>query len=140
MKETEKRPSKKQEENQEKDAIMQKYLKKNSYSTCTSAQCYVAAWMEVSLRENSCSVNCSFVSDSLRRYRLQPTRLPCPWIFSRQKYWSGQPCPPPGDLPDPGSNPGLLHCRQILYHLSHQANPGGEWIHVYVWLSPLLFT
>ena len=25
--------------------------------------------------------------------------------FSRQKYWSGLPCPPPGDLPDPGSEP-----------------------------------
>ena len=23
-----------------------------------------------------------------------------------------------------GSNPGLLHCRQILYHLSHQGSPG----------------
>ena len=22
--------------------------------------------------------------------------------FFRQKYWSGLPCPPPGDLPDPG--------------------------------------
>jgi len=22
--------------------------------------------------------------------------------FSRQEYWSGLPCPPPGDLPDPG--------------------------------------
>ena len=22
--------------------------------------------------------------------------------FSRQEYWSGPPCPPPGDLPDPG--------------------------------------
>ena len=22
--------------------------------------------------------------------------------FSRQKYWDGLPCPPPGDLPDPG--------------------------------------
>ena len=22
--------------------------------------------------------------------------------FSRQGYWSGLPCPPPGDLPDPG--------------------------------------
>ena len=25
-----------------------------------------------------------------------------------------------GILPTQGSNPGLLHCRQILYHLSHQ--------------------
>ena len=22
--------------------------------------------------------------------------------FSRQEYWNGVPCPPPGDLPDPG--------------------------------------
>ena len=28
--------------------------------------------------------------------------------FSRQEYWSGLPCPPPGDLPDQGSNPCLL--------------------------------
>ena len=25
-----------------------------------------------------------------------------------------------GIFPTQGSNPGLLHCRQILYHLSHQ--------------------
>ena len=25
--------------------------------------------------------------------------------FSRQEYWSGLPCPPPEDLPDPGSEP-----------------------------------
>ena len=38
-----------------------------------------------------------------------------PWIvalqaplsmgFSRQEYWSGLPCPSPGDLPDPGIKP-----------------------------------
>ena len=25
--------------------------------------------------------------------------------FSRKEYWSGLPCPPPGDLPDPGIKP-----------------------------------
>ena len=25
--------------------------------------------------------------------------------FSRQEYWRGLPCPPPGDLPDPGIEP-----------------------------------
>ena len=25
--------------------------------------------------------------------------------FSRQEYWSGLPCPPPGDLPNPGPKP-----------------------------------
>ena len=28
--------------------------------------------------------------------------------FSRQKYWSGLPCPPPGDLPYPGIEPQSL--------------------------------
>jgi len=26
--------------------------------------------------------------------------------FSRQEYWSGLPCPPPGDFPNPGIKPG----------------------------------
>ena len=26
--------------------------------------------------------------------------------FSRQEYWSGLPCPPPGDCPNPGIKPG----------------------------------
>ena len=34
-----------------------------------------------------------------------------------------------GIFPTRGSNPGLLHCRQILYHLSHQGSPRIlEWI------------
>ena len=28
--------------------------------------------------------------------------------FSRQEYWSGLPFPPPGDLPNPGIEPGSL--------------------------------
>ena len=28
--------------------------------------------------------------------------------FSGQEYWSGLPCPPPGDLPDPGIEPKFL--------------------------------
>ena len=28
--------------------------------------------------------------------------------FSRQEYWSGLPCPLPGDLPDPGIEPAFL--------------------------------
>ena len=44
-------------------------------------------------------------SSSLRPHGLQPTRLLCPWGFSRQEYWSGLPFPFPGDLPDPGIEP-----------------------------------
>ena len=28
--------------------------------------------------------------------------------FFRQEYWSGLPCPSPGDLPDPGMEPAFL--------------------------------
>ena len=45
--------------------------------------------------------------------------------FSRQAYWRGMPCPPPGDLPDQGSNLCLLHCRRALYPLSHVGSPLG---------------
>ena len=113
-------------------------------------------------------------------------QAPLSMKFSTQEYWSGLPCLPPGDLPDPeikpvssvfccipgrfftaeekgkwkplsrvqlfgtpyspwkspgqnngvgslfllqgifptqGSNPGLLHCRWILYQLSHKGIP-----------------
>ena len=45
-------------------------------------------------------------------------QAPLSMEFSRKEYWSGLPFPSPRDLPDPGLNMGLLHCRQILYHLS----------------------
>ena len=38
--------------------------------------------------------------------------------FSREEYWSVLPCPPPGDLPNPGMKPASrVSCigRQILY-------------------------
>ena len=32
--------------------------------------------------------------------------------FSRQEYWSGLPFPSPGDLPDPGTEPGSSTLRE----------------------------
>ena len=43
----------------------------------------------------------------------------------RQEYWSGLPCPPPGDLPKSGIGSWCPPLRQILYHLSCQGNPTG---------------
>ena len=53
--------------------------------------------------------------------------------FSRQEYWSGVPLPSltgvgslsllQGIFLTQGLNPGLLHCGQILYQLSHQGSP-----------------
>ena len=46
--------------------------------------------------------------------------------FSRQEYWSGLPFPPPGDLPDPGTEPkspvsSALQADPLP--LSHLGNP-----------------
>ena len=96
-------------------------------------------------------------------------QAPLSMEFSRPEYWSGLPCLPPGDLPNPGIEPrspalqadclpsesagkpkntgvgshallqgifptqrlnlGLLHCRQILYHLSHQGSTNQLYFH-----------
>ena len=46
---------------------------------------------------------------------------------SRQEYWSGLLFPSPGDLPNQGSNPGLLHFRLFLSYLSHLGSPSLSW-------------
>ena len=45
--------------------------------------------------------------------------------FSRQEHWSGLPCPPPEDLPNPGTEPVscLLHWQADSLKLSHQGIP-----------------
>ena len=49
--------------------------------------------------------------------------------FSRPEYWSGQPFHSPGHLPTRGSNPGLPHCRWVLYQLSHKGSPKALYLH-----------
>ena len=58
-----------------------------------------------------CVCVCVCVCELLSHIRLLVT----PWTvacqahlsmeFSRQEYWSGLPCPSPGDLPNPGTKP-----------------------------------
>ena len=49
--------------------------------------------------------------------------LPGSWGFSRQEYWNGLPCPPSGNLPDPGIEPmsPVLQVDSLL--LSHWGSP-----------------
>ena len=58
------------------------------------------------------------MSDSLRPHGLQPARLLCPWGLSRQGYWKSCLALLQGIFPTQRLNPGLPHCRRILYHLS----------------------
>ena len=46
-------------------------------------------------------------------------QAPLSMEFSRQEYWSGLLFPSPGDLLDPGIESWSLHCKQVLYILSH---------------------
>ena len=64
----------------------------------------------------------SFITDPMEIYQASTQSLShvqlfaTPWTsacqaplsmgFSRQEYWNGLPFPPPGDLPDPGIEPG----------------------------------
>ena len=43
--------------------------------------------------------------------------------FTKQEYYSGCHFLLQGIFPTQGMNLGLLHCRQILYQLSHQGSP-----------------
>ena len=65
----------------------------------------------------------SVVSDSL-----QLRGLYSPWNSLGQNIGVGSPSLLQGIFPTQGSN-GLLHCRWILYHLSHQGSPRIlEWV------------
>ena len=66
----------------------------------------------------------------LSRVRLFAT----PWTiqsmgFSRPKYWSGQPFPSPGDLPNPGSEPRSLALQADSLPPEPQGKPNKVYIH-----------
>ena len=71
----------------------------------------------------SVSQSHSVVSDSLRPHGLQPTWLLCPWRSPGKTTGVGCHSLLQRIFPTHGSNSVLLHCRQILYRLSHQGSP-----------------
>ena len=74
--------------------------------------------MDLQLRWGLCAR--SIVSDSLRPHGLQPARLLCPWNSPGQNTGVGSLSLLQGIFPTQGLNPGLPHCRRILYQLSHK--------------------
>ena len=69
----------------------------------------VSGYYELSYESES--ENCSFMSDSLL-----PHGLYSPWNSPDLSLLQGI-------FPTQGSNPGLLHCRWIVYQLSHMGSP-----------------
>ena len=96
----------------------------------------------------SLCVSCSVLSDSLQPHGLQPTRLLCPWDSPGQNTGVNCHSLPKQIFSTWGSNPGLLHCRQILYHLSYREALGSlcrtanyqelSSLHVVMYVSMLL--
>ena len=86
------------------------------------------------------SVLHSVVSNSLRPHGLQPTRLLCPWNSLGKSI--GVDCHSflQGIFLTQGLNTGLLHCRQILYCLSHQGSLIYMYMHVYMYIDMHIYT
>ena len=62
-------------------------------------------------------------SHSVVSYSLQPHGLYNPWNSPGQNTGVGSHSLLQGIFPTQGLNPGLPHCRQILYQLSHKGSP-----------------
>ena len=83
------------------------------------------------------SKSCSVMSDSL-----QPLGLYSPWNSSGQNTGMRSHSLLQGIFPTQGLKPGLLHCRQILYQLSHTESPRIlQWVaypYMYIYMHLLL--
>ena len=81
------------------------------------------------------SESCSVVSDSLQPHWY------CPWNPPGQNAGVGSLSLLQGIFLTQGSNPGLLHCRQMLYPLSHQGSPGKFYvINLKVYITVITFS
>ena len=55
-----------------------------------------------------------------------PNQAPLSMGFPRQEYWSGLPCPPPGDLPDPGIEPASPALAGRFFTTEPPGKPNSE--------------
>ena len=72
------------------------------------------------------------MSDSLRPYGPLTCHAPQSMGFSRQEYWCGLLCPSPGNLPNPGINPGSPALQTVSLLLSHWGSPKETWGYIYI--------
>ena len=84
-----------------------------------------------------CALSCFSHVQLFEIPRIVALQAPLSMVFSRQEYWSGLPCPSPGDLPNPGIKPTSLSvssiCRQVLYYQRHLESHIETVLHVSKW-------
>ena len=93
---------------------------RNQQHLRVSLCCNLSTKLDLLFKGESESVSRPVKPNSFRPHGLSPIRLLCPWDFPGKN--TGIDCCflLQGIFLTQGSKPGLLHCRQILYHLSHK--------------------
>ena len=86
--------------------------------------------LHIPLRMGMCKCICQValvVSNCLQPYGLVAHQAPLSMGFFKQECWSGLPCPIPGDLPNPGTEPtsliSNLHCQAGSLPLAPSGKP-----------------
>ena len=92
----------------------------------------LCAYLGNAMKEGE-SESCSVISDSL-----QPHGLYSPWNSPGQNTGVGSLSLLQGIIPTQELNPGLPHCRWILYPLTHQGSPGMK-IYSLIYLLKIYF-
>ena len=88
---------------------------------------------------------CAYLLIHVRLFAIPQTvalQPPLSMGFSRQETWVSCHVLLQEIFPSQGSNPGLSHCRQILYCLSHQGSPQTieiQWLLIFQCLSSRAF-
>ena len=75
-------------------------------------------WFLLIIQLYECLLSCSVVSNSLQAPWTVACQAPLSMRFSRQEYCSGLPFPSPGDLPNPGVEPGSLESPALAGRFS----------------------
>ena len=114
-----------------------KALFTSSYQTFIGPACHWLGsiyWVPAHLPSaSSCHPSMHVKVKSSSRVRLFATpwtvayQAPGPWDFTGKSTGVGCHFLLQGIFPTQGSKPGLLHCRQTLYRLSHQGSPINAW-------------
>ena len=90
---------------------------------------------------HTCMCVCIYIYTHTLSYSVmsESARLLCPWGFSRQEYWSGLPCPPPGDLPNPGINPRSPTLQVDSLLSKPPVKPTYMYIHIYIYMYVCMY-
>ena len=98
------------------------YLRTEEHGVCPSEK-IPEEKIYICIDTHAAVLSRSVMSDSLRPHGLWPARFLCPRDSPGKKTGVGSHSLLHRIFLTQGLNLGLLYCRQILYHLSHQGSP-----------------